>query len=812
VTLRRSSPRAGARWSILVLGVVALVLAIGASALAVHDVGEFELDKNASNDTNITLFGILGANVDATTPTIPVCRTAPAPAFDFTIQVEAERMLVTATAGGSFGGNCSGTKVNYTVTRGHDGTTAAAHQKSGVSGNISLVEASPAKPGPDWNQVYSALQSDPDTDCSALGLVACTFVGDGIGPSTFTVGSTKDHLPIDGWFHTSGASPDKAEILNAYAAKAIDGTDQLIYFGMDRYAVDGSTDVGFWFFQDAVYACPDPDAGDACDGVPDGEFAGEHIPGDILILGTFTQGGATTNIRVFEWVASGGSEQANIDGPLGAFGDCVPGTPGDDGCATVNNTSIPVPWNYTFKGASAGGWIPAGGLYEGGVNLTALEIEGCFTSFLAETRSSPEITAILKDFALGEFEACDSDLTTTPADASGTALTDGDDEDTLPEAQLGTGSAGVDITDSAVLDVGGISEWDGSLKFYICGPIATGTCSTGGLLVDTQTVDETTPQPIVSASANLTSVGRYCWRGEFTSTTTGVPPAMDASTGECFEVLPVTPTLDTVAWSSGDSGGSAQTDPVTFGNPLYDKAILSGTANQPGTDGPNATYPSINATNGAAANGSLTFTLIGPDDCATTATGTGTNPETGVTVSGDGDYFSAGFTPDAPGEYHWQASYSGDSPNTLSTSHNDACDDTDEDVTVLQLQPTMTTSQKFVPNDSATITVGAGAGDLAGSVTFQLYVDDTDCSGTAVSFGPFAVSDTDDVGDVTLTDTVSSNNTTAYSASSTFNWVVSYTSTNGAHLNVTSECGNETSSITIDDGTIRPSPTPEPAP
>ena len=113
----------------------------------------------------------------------------------------------------------------------------------------------------------------------------------------------------------------------------------------------------------------------------------------------------------------------------------------------------------------------------------------------------------------------------------------------------------------------------------------------------------------MSASANLTSVGRYCWRGDFTSSTNGVPDSSDHSAGECFEVLPVTPTLSTTAWSSGDSSGSAQTTPVDFGDPIYDKAALSGTAYKPGTNGSNATYPSINATMTAKANGSITFTL-----------------------------------------------------------------------------------------------------------------------------------------------------------------------------------------------------------
>ena len=56
---------------------------------------------------------------------------------------------------------------------------------------------------------------------------------------------------------------------------------------------------------------------------------------------------------------------------------------GDNGCPTVNNTSIEVPWAYAFKGASTGGF------YEGGVNLSQIGQAGCFSSFPAETRSSP---------------------------------------------------------------------------------------------------------------------------------------------------------------------------------------------------------------------------------------------------------------------------------------------------------------------------------------------------------------------------------------------------------------------------------------
>jgi len=760
VTVSRSNPRAKQRWGVLAFVVAALTLALAASSLAVHDNGKFELDKNASNDVSVTLLGTLGANVNATTTTIPVCRTAAEPAFPFTILVEAERMTVTAVAGGSFGGNCAGTKVNYTATR---GTNNAAHAKSGVSGNVSLVVDPDAKPGPDWNQVQSALQSDPDSTCSALGLVECSFVEDGIGPTTFIGGASKDHLPIDGWQHTSGASPDKAEILNAYAAKAVetDG-DQILYFGMDRYAVDGSTDIGFWFFKNPVVANPD------------GTFTGEHAgtlaaPGDILLLGTFTQGGATTNIRVFRWVGSGGNESGSIQGPDGTFEDCVQDPPltGDNGCATVNNTSIEVPWNYTFKGASTGGWIPAGGFYEGGVNLTAIGLDGCFSSFLAETRSSPEITAILKDFALGSFEACDSGLTTTPSDDNGDAI----GEDGI---SIGTGS--VLVRDSADLNITGTSEWDGTLDFYLCGP-DEGLCDDSGTLISSHAVDETSDDPFLSDAAEVTSAGDYCWAAFFTSDTVGVPDAEDATAGECFTVNPVQPEISTDATST-----------VVLGNAIDDTATLGGTANQPGD-------PVINPTTaGGPANGTITFNLYGPSETAV-CTAENLIATSVVDVSGDGPYLASDgtvtfgdLTPDVVGTYWWIASYSGDDPNTLPVSG--ACGDEGETTTVTGTA-SLSTAQDWLPNDTATIT---GDTDLSGTATFTLYTG-SDCGAgddDTIVYGPVDVP----VSGASPQTAETSNTTVIVEAGSgDYSWLVTYVDDNLDPPDPSCE----TTTITIDD-------------
>jgi hypothetical protein len=172
----------------------------------------------------------------------------------------------------------------------------------------------------------------------------------------------------------------------------------------------------------------------------------------------------------------------------------------------------------------------------------------------------------------------------------------------------------------------------------------------------------------VSDAATVTSAGRYCWRGVFTSGTTGVPDSSDHSTGECFTVNPVTPAFSTTASGS-----------VPAGTAINDTAHLSGTANEPGT-------PVINPTTaGGPAQGSITFKLYGPSATpvcnSTDLIGTSV-----VNVSGDNDYLASSgtitgtLTPTVAGTYYWVASYTGDSPNTNGASG--ACGDSDESVTI----------------------------------------------------------------------------------------------------------------------------------
>ena len=1009
---------------LLVAALAALFVIVGAQATPPQTAGYFELDKNLINNEqtpsfgtapNLTTLGSLGGNINASATSFTVCQNVSAnPTTPITIQVEAERMTVGAIANAS-GGGCSGTfKRTYSsVTRGAGGTTAASHGASGVQGYVTQVTSNTVT-GDDWNQVKAAVDANNalplaqqlKNPCSVdsthtawtgnTDAVACDFIADPPGATVFTTGGSKDDLDINtgtapnithNWMYTNQSVPDADDITDGYAIKyqnAAPGSHQFIYFGADRTAVNGAKDMGFWFFKSPVSLNPD------------GTFSGKHTVGDLLLLGTFTNGGATTTIRVFKWDPA----NADTNGVLateGNFGDCVPGG-SSDGCNTVNNGTIKSPWTYQSKiSGTPANTIFAGGAMEGGLDLTGLGLTGCFSTFLAETRSSPEIGAQLKDFLIGKFESCGSSLKTTPKDGSGNAI---------PAGGLSIGGGSVSAKDSADLEVTGTDTWSGTFDYYICGPVSTDTCNpaNGVHIGSTQNVDQDNA-PALSDAATLTSAGRYCWAGVFTSATDGVDSQTDKSAGECFTVNPVTPALTTHAVESvsllapkvfggladlnGDGAGNSDGTPdnstafygdtsiiggkldcdswgatknagtagngvidtnddclllgyngtasgvtitvtdgafqvpdgialpaifpdpatplnndisdsrfawstrlgrvdtngsetidgndcsnnlvntvgvlgsacgntipqgnglvdvnsdgqitsadsctggcflghnvadgyvlagaVAFGNPVTDIASLIGLAKEPGGNGGNATYPSINATNGAYA-GTITFTLFGPSDtgCGSqTSGGTGTNPQSVLvdTAVGNKEYGPISYTPASPGKYHWKATIDNTPTppnppasvnNNLPVNDNASCNQSREDVVVQQIPTDVKTKQSWYPNDTATITSTA-TGDLlaaGGTVEFTLY-DTANCTGnvlykeTKTNVVPAGGLHSKEVstsnpggGD---TGTTSYQETTAYTdgANSSItgrSWKVVYTPPDSAHLGSSSIC------------------------
>ena len=456
------------------------------------------------------------------------------------------------------------------------GLTAGAALAILKDGSFELdrnATSDPAVAGDDWDKIDDG-PTDPSNDDTAD---ASSFVADGRGPTIFTQGGSKDDLNTTGWHHKSGSTPDKDELLDAFAARYGDN----LYFGADRFSNSGDAVMGFWFFQQEVTA----QAG--------GLFGpGEHEDGDVLVLSDFTGGGGNVTIRVYQWNGPGGTNPtpATINGTLDLIAgttaspaDCV-GPPATANnfpyCATVNTAPTNSPWAFDPK-AGADNIFPAGHFFEGGIDLAFLDLgEECFASFLAETRSSTSVDSVLKDFVGGTFERCESTLTTTPSDANG---------DPADSIQLGD-----DATDYAFIEgSGGGSNPTGDVSFWICAPDELddasltddpATCDVGGTFVSTNDVTPiaaTTNSETTSDPFTVTEVGTWCWRGEY-SGDDDYPAASDASTGECFEVTDIASTTTAQKWLPNDTatvvaaGGSTVAGTVVF--ELFESNNCSGTA------------------------------------------------------------------------------------------------------------------------------------------------------------------------------------------------------------------------------------------
>jgi len=286
----------------------------------------------------------------------------------------------------------------------------------------------PAGGGDDWNTLFAGGANSSDAFSG--------IIDDPLGETIFVQGeSTKDDVDTTTWQHKSGSVPDKDELTNAYSAAYLvgDGSDPgteddlILYFGADRFAVNGSANLGFWFYESDFG--PDPIVPPATEGTFHGD---PHTVGDVLVLTEFTNGGAVPNIQVWEWDPVNPAPTtcpSNISGSTpvpcqdndgnlklvsnSSTADCDVAPAGAAACANVNSAETTVPWPYDAKGGgNQQGKVPAGGFFEGGVNLSQLfgGAQPCISSFLAETRSSPSIDSTLKDFVSGSLPLCGANI------------------------------------------------------------------------------------------------------------------------------------------------------------------------------------------------------------------------------------------------------------------------------------------------------------------------------------------------------------------------------------------------------------------
>jgi hypothetical protein len=652
----------------------------------------------------------------------------------------------------------------------------------------------------DWASFFDSTgaRSPALPDASRLGFTASAFQRDFSTNSngsfntsdgtTYATGSKDTLNPTPGWQCAFASNVNsKIDIMNAYSVAYTDPGNghQIIYFALERNANTGDGNVGFWFLQDNI-GCV------AASGTQ--PFTGNHRDGDLLVVSAFTKGGGVSGIDVYKWV--GGANGSLNPSPVAHGVDCQSTAGSDAVCATTNGSPAPglngpitTPWATSNKTDGVGHTLQASEFFEGGLDLTQSNLGGhCFNVFIGDTRSSQSLTATLFDFARGQLGECTSSTVTTPKESDGTTTITSDE---IPA------SGTMDVTDSAAITITGVPSVSSTVSFHLCGPLAansTTTCDTGGVDIGSKAVTGTSTK--VSDPATITSAGRYCWRADFSGdSSVGVPASSDHSSTECFLITPKTPTLATTAGAG----------PVDFGNAVTDTASLTGTANEPGTGGPTGSNGSINpVTPGGSAQGTITFALYNAD-CTTLATGTGgTNPQT-VTVSGDNtSYGPVSFTPDAPGTYHWVASYNGDLPNTNGTSHNTLCDDTNEDVVVRQIPTSMSTVGKAFPQDSATITSTVTGDNLpsGGTVVFRLYgptgggtphtaLENCTAHGDTVGSAGLLYRETQNPVGGSHSVTVGTSNTTVSvndTSVTTYYWRVTYASGDTAHTGRQSDC------------------------
>jgi uncharacterized repeat protein (TIGR01451 family) len=367
-----------------------------------------------------------------------------------------------------------------------------------------------AAPGDDWDKIWNGTS----------GAAATVFQTD-TADLRFTGGS-KDTLDVDQWSWDDHSSPDKDNILHAYAGLYENGGDEITVFGLDRFANSGDANVGFWFFQSPI-------------GInANGTFSGSHRNGDVFIVSEFDSGGDVSTIVLYKWLNGGLSQVVS--------GIECSGPGADDICAIANTDPEGSPWPYTPK-AGAAGTFPIASFFEGGADMGAIfgTALPCFSTFLAETRSSTSTTAELKNFVIGNFNTCQPPTIAT-------------------QVSNATVDFGGTVTDTATLS-GNDGPASGTVTFFICTPaqVTAAGCPSGGTQVGSPVAVSTTANGGTATSSAYTvgltaaAVGKYCFRAVYAPDQASqyLAGSHTNATTECFTVAPATIDITKVANPAG---------------------------------------------------------------------------------------------------------------------------------------------------------------------------------------------------------------------------------------------------------------------
>lgn len=626
--------------------------------------------------------------------------------------------------------------------------------------------------GDDWAGLYTN-RATAGANGGPCNSSAFTFVADGIGGTTGTDhtywagGGSKDaYDPALGpWqWAANDVSPDKNDLVNAFAAIYQNGTHQNLYFGSDRYTTNGDAQQGFQFLQNAAClsgsgapanaACPGTTPTtfpNTCTPSVSGSNAGwfvnpstgcpvHHKDGDLLILVNFNNGGTLGLAGVYEWkcaaggCATGGTYQQQL---VGTGADCKTLNPGQSFCSTSNTTNLtnePI-WAYQAKGTTGQATYKPSAFVEGGVDLARIPGAGtCFPTFVAESRSSAgpssglSLQAQLKDLVFGRFQLCGASVT-TQASSNGTVTPGTAVHDTVTVTGTGPSSPPTPT---------------GSVDFYLCGPSASAnpTCgaTTDGTKIGSGTLSgsnatATATSPNVNCAAdgigcstgeNPLANGYYCFLAVYQGDQNyGGPLSNPDETNECFRVLKI----NTTTVTTPQQGGSDISSSVVFGTSVTDHAVVTAADS---SDGP--------------VTGTVTFTLCSPADLAAANSGQGeTSCVSGGTQIGSAVNLTAVSPATSPpsstadsdssgalnqeGTWCWRAVYT---PATGSSYNGSKDDTTGECFTVSKIDTTTVTHPQEDGSNITAATFGDSVTDHA--VVTAANSDDGDVTGTVTFF------------------------------------------------------------------------------
>ena len=254
----------------------------------------------------------------------------------------------------------------------------------------SLATPNPGCPAGSTLVTFGANTDDWSNLSHALATTGIINDGSGHGDTILQGGSSKDINDFGawGWKQTATTSVQaKDDITHAYAAAyALPNGHTAIYFGMDRFDNSGDATAGFWFLQDSTVSTNST-----------GGFNGHHVDGDLLIVSDFSTGGAVSTINVFKWV--GGANGSLVLNESRSPAPCDPTMGTNTLCALVNPIDgVSSPWGFLNKSGDT--TFAHGEFLEGGIDLESVFGSNvpCFTTFMAETRSSTSPNSTLSDF------------------------------------------------------------------------------------------------------------------------------------------------------------------------------------------------------------------------------------------------------------------------------------------------------------------------------------------------------------------------------------------------------------------------------